>query len=87
MEELLTASSAQTLVAPQKKKEKEKERKKNNGERRQQENFGRLKDEESNKMLGKSRTRVCAFNVPSLSLSLSLTQIILSPVGWAAFGS
>jgi len=58
-------------------------KKENNGERRQQENFGRVKDEEGNKLLGKSRTRVCAFNVQSLSLS----QTILSPGGWAAVDS
>jgi len=46
-------------------------KKENNGERRQQENFGRVKDEEGNKLLGKSRTRVCAFKVQSLSLTHS----------------
>jgi hypothetical protein len=60
---LLTASSAQTLLRSTKKG--------NNGERRQQENFGPVKDEEGNKLLGKSRTRVCAFNVQSPSLSLA----------------
>jgi len=60
-------------------------KKENNGERRQQENFGRAKDEEANKLLGKSRTRVCAFNVQSQYLSL--TQTILSPGGWAAVHS
>jgi hypothetical protein len=60
---LLTASSAQTLVRSTKNK--------NNGERRQQEISGRVKDEEGNKLLGKSRTRVCAFNVQSVSLSLT----------------
>jgi len=51
-------------------------KKENNGERRQQGNFGRVKDEEGNKLLGKSRTRVRAFNVQSLPLSLTRTRTL-----------
>jgi hypothetical protein len=39
----------------QKRRKKKKDK---NGERRQQQNFGRTRDGEGNKMLGKSRPRV-----------------------------